>query len=141
MIERKNLGLIMSVILSVILGCVKEKTTSINGNWYYFNSDSIYSEAYFKNGKVVFYDEDLGGGPMYRYSKKKDSIYIYYRDSLEYTYGMKFIGNSLFFSGDNQEYTLYPLEDQIDYFNLPNTMEAVDSFDYEFAQRMFRNKP
>jgi len=141
MTYQNNNVLIALVILITMFGCTGKNEISVEGNWYYFTHDSTYSEVYFSEGKAMFYDENIGGGPIYQYSINKDSIYISYRGDLKHRYQVNLTTKSLIFTSNNESYKLYKLEDEIDYLGLPNTMQAVDTFDYEFAQRMFKNKP
>jgi len=48
----------------------------ITGNWYYFDSDSLYNELYFSEELFIYNLNGATLSPIYNYRMSNDSIYI-----------------------------------------------------------------
>lgn len=107
------------LIVLLTIGCTKNKSFNIEGNWYYVDQlDSSYNELYFENDLFVFNLEPNGIGNIYEYRIIGDSI-LYgecCRNSemhMEFLYKILSMDSVInLFSSRNDSITLYPLKQQ-----------------------------
>lgn len=121
------------------LGCGIDQKNIIEGNWYYISSvDSSYNEIYFKGGKVANYFNDLGVGRISDYKViDGDTLVISYMDNSPIKYKVLFEDSTVFLKGETN-FLLHRLEEDFDYFQIPNTWEEVEKFNRNFEVRMYK---
>lgn len=137
-------GLLLIMLLPVLVFSCNENSEDaegVAGNWYKVDEDSTYYELYFNDGRAIHYNEDLGAGKMYRYRIVQDTLKIYYQDSLESEIQFSNQGRILILDKSSRQDTFYRLDEDFDYFSMPNTMRAVEDFDYEFQKRRHQYNP
>jgi hypothetical protein len=79
--------LMLLIFLLSLLSCKRNECFdfSINGNWYYFENDTIYHERYFTDSTYIDYSSFLGFSENY-YRIKYDSLIIYDHNNLKNEY-------------------------------------------------------
>jgi len=77
-------------IISFCIGC-SHTNTKIIGNWFFFENDSAYVEAYFDSNTVVMKDI-MSGRLFYNYEISDDSLFLWFSGKQE-VYNLGLVNN------------------------------------------------